>query len=128
MAAILLRTCISYGAELFSTLPFPIRMIIFATGFILHKDGWALSPAYDINPATDKNGLQLNIDETNNTLDFNVAKSVGFYFQLNDAEMNTIISEVLTSVKTWKEVATEIGIPRSQVELMAPAFYHSVAV
>lgn len=97
-------------------------------GFILTKDGWTLSPAYDINPNTDKNGLQLNIDETNNALDFTLARSVGFYFQLNDAEMDAIISEVLASVKTWKKVAAEIGIPRSQVELMAPAFYQSVAV
>jgi serine/threonine-protein kinase HipA len=95
-------------------------------GFILGKEGWTLSPAYDINPSTDKNGLQLNIDETNNALDFNLAKSVGFYFQLNDSEMDKIISEVLGSVKTWKDFATQIGIPRSQVELMSPAFNQSV--
>ncbi len=97
-------------------------------GFILDTSGWRISPAYDINPTTDKTGLQLNIDEANNALDFNLAKSVGFYFQLNDAEMDTILSEVLASVNSWKEVAGEIGIPRTQVELMSPAFYPSVSV
>ena len=37
-------------------------------GFILCDKGWLLSPAYDINPSVDKNGLSLNIDMDNNDL------------------------------------------------------------
>ena len=36
--------------------------------------------------------------------------------------MNVIIDEVLSAVKTWKEVAKNIGIPRSEIELMKAAF------
>ncbi|MEO8146784.1 MAG: type II toxin-antitoxin system HipA family toxin, partial [Bacteroidia bacterium] len=36
-------------------------------GFLLIKKGWKLSPAYDINPSTDKDGLALNIDATDNS-------------------------------------------------------------
>ena len=91
-------------------------------GFILTDKGWILSPAFDINPSVDKDGLALNIDTHNNALDFELAKSVGEYFQLSDAEMNTIITEVKTAVSGWKNVAQEIGITRAEQELMSAAF------
>lgn len=95
-------------------------------GFILEKNGWRLSPAYDINPTTDKAGLQLNIDANNNALDFDLARSVGEYFQLNNAEMEAIITEVTSAVADWKSIASEIRIPRNQVELMAGAFNYKI--
>ena len=52
-------------------------------GFLLSNKGWRLSPAYDINPSIDKEGLALNIDMDNNALDFDLAKSDGEYFMLN---------------------------------------------
>jgi serine/threonine-protein kinase HipA len=91
-------------------------------GFILTDTGWILSPAFDINPSVDKEGLALNIDTHNNALDFELAKSVGEYFQLREAEMNTIITEVKTAVSGWKNVAQEIGISRIEQELMSGAF------
>ena len=91
-------------------------------GFILTKDGWVLSPAYDINPSIDKDGLALNIDTDNNELDYDLAKSVGEYFRLNDAKMDVMINEVLTAVSDWKTVANKIGIARSEQEIMSKAF------
>lgn len=91
-------------------------------GFILTKDGWILSPAYDINPSTDKDGLALNIDNENNALDFEIAKSVGGYFQLSDSSMDTVIHEVKTAVNSWENIAQKIGISRSEQEMMASAF------
>lgn len=91
-------------------------------GFILTNDGWILSPAYDLNPSIDKDGLALNIDTDNNALDFEVAKSVGEYFRLNNNQMETIIQEVKTGVCQWKTIAKEIGISRSEQELMEKAF------
>lgn len=91
-------------------------------GFILGDAGWKLSPAFDINPSIDKNGLALNIDQNDNSLDIELTKSVGQYFQLTIPQMNNIIEEVMASVKNWKAIAHEIGIPRAEQELMAPAF------
>jgi len=91
-------------------------------GFILTKHGWILSPAFDINPSIEKEGLELNIDTDNNALDFDLAKSVGEYFQLTDSAMETIISDVKAAVSCWKEVAQEIGISRAEQEIMASAF------
>lgn len=91
-------------------------------GFILTKEGWVLSPAYDLNPSIDKEGLALNIDTYNNELDFELAKSVGEYFRLNKNQMDKIIKEVLSVTNNWKTMANEIGISRSEQELMGKAF------
>ncbi|MBE9488979.1 MAG: HipA domain-containing protein, partial [Bacteroidetes bacterium] len=91
-------------------------------GFILTENGWILSPAYDINPSIDKDGLALNIDMDNNVLDFKLAKSVGEYFRLNNREMDVIINEVKSAVSSWKEIASKIGVPKKEVELMENAF------
>jgi len=91
-------------------------------GFIITQDGWRLSPAYDVNLSIDKTGLALNIDLDNNALDFELAKSVGEYFQLTNKEMDSIIDEVLAAVSTWRDKAKAAGISRSEIELMKGAF------
>ena len=91
-------------------------------GFILTREGWILSPAYDLNPSIDKEGLALNIDTDNNNLDFDLAKSVGEYFRLNNNQMDEIINQVLSAVSNWKGIAKDIGISRAEQELMEKAF------
>ena len=91
-------------------------------GFLLTEQGWILSPAFDINPSFDKAGLDLNIDLNNNALDFELAKSIGDYFQLTGAEMDLIITEVKMVVGQWKKVAQQIGISKSEQALMTAAF------
>jgi serine/threonine-protein kinase HipA len=91
-------------------------------GFIVVNRGWHLSPAYDINPSVDKSGLALNIDMDDNALDFELAKTVGSFFRLNNKQMNSIISEVTAAVKNWKTIAKNIGISRSEQEAMHGAF------
>lgn len=91
-------------------------------GFILTENGWILSPAYDLNPSVEKDGLSLNIDMDDNSLDLNLAKSVGIYFRLNESEMDAIIVEIQDAVSNWKDTATEIGISRGEQELMEGAF------
>jgi len=124
----------NYGCEVDKNLEQLWRRIIFNIaisntddhlrnhGFILTQNGWVLSPAYDLNPSIEKDGLALNIDTGNNALDFNLAKSVGEYFRLDKNEKDTIINEVLLAVDTWKEVAKKIGIPNKEQQIMAKAF------
>ncbi|WP_319592504.1 HipA domain-containing protein [uncultured Draconibacterium sp.] len=92
-------------------------------GFLLTEKGWVLSPAYDINPSIDKDGLALNIDMDNNALDYELAKSVGPFFRLENKQMDRIIDEVTTSVKNWRKMAKTIGISNSEQDLMAKAFH-----
>ncbi|MHA7830216.1 MAG: type II toxin-antitoxin system HipA family toxin [Flagellimonas sp.] len=91
-------------------------------GFLLTPKGWVLSPAYDINPSIDKTGLALNIDMDNNVLDFDLAKSVGEYFRLDNEEMDQILEEVQNAVQDWRTIAKQIGIPNSELMVMDAAF------
>ncbi|MCK5857182.1 MAG: type II toxin-antitoxin system HipA family toxin [Bacteroidales bacterium] len=91
-------------------------------GFLLEQKGWRLSPAYDLNPSVDKEGLALNIDMDSNALDFDLAKSVGEYFLLDKVAMNEIIKEVCTVVSCWESEAKNIGISRNEIQMMESAF------
>jgi serine/threonine-protein kinase HipA len=91
-------------------------------GFILTSNGWELSPAYDLNPSTDKDGLAINITLEDNALDYELAKSVGKFFQLSNVEMDNILKKVKKVVSKWDEVAIEIGISRTEQQLMKAAF------
>ncbi len=91
-------------------------------GFILTENGWILSPAYDLNPSIDKNGLALNISMDDNALDLELAKSVGEYFRLSEKAMNEIVDEIRENVSKWRILAKEIGISRADQELMEKAF------
>jgi len=90
--------------------------------FLLSDNGWKLSPAYDLNPSTDKSGLGLNIDLDSNDLHLDLARSVGEYFQLDFKEMELIINEVKTGTANWREVAAQLMISRHEQESMASAF------
>jgi len=91
-------------------------------GFLLEEKGWRLSPAYDINPSIDKNGLALNVDMDNNSLDFELAKSVGQFFQLNKSQMDKILEEIVMVTEDWRALASKLGISRADQETMSPAF------
>ncbi|WP_245923089.1 type II toxin-antitoxin system HipA family toxin [Leucothrix arctica] len=91
-------------------------------GFMLDKQGWRLSPAYDLNPVTPSYGLHLNITELDNRLDFELALEVISYFRISQNRANEIINEVTTSVGHWREKAEAIGISRAEQERMKPAF------
>ena len=93
-------------------------------GFILKNGGWELSPAYDINPSVDKEGLALNIDLQHNNLDFDLALSVGTYFRLHVNDMNRIINDVLSVTKNWRNYANKIGISKLEQVYMEQAFFH----
>lgn len=91
-------------------------------GFIFSGGGWALSPAYDINPTTPANGLHLFISEDDNSLSFDQAMDVIDFFRLNKPQAQSILDQVRASVATWEEVATQTGISPNQQMRMQPAF------
>jgi serine/threonine-protein kinase HipA len=94
-------------------------------GFILSDSGWLLSPAYDINPVETGTGLKLNISDTDNALDLDLALEVSEFFRLKEARAHEIIETVKSSVRKWRETASKYGISRSEQELKAIAFQHA---
>jgi serine/threonine-protein kinase HipA len=91
-------------------------------GFIYQDGGWVLSPAYDVNPVTPANGLHLNITDDDNSLDYDLAMGVIDFFKLGKEEAETIKYEVLSAVSNWETLAKDIGISRTEQQLMASAF------
>ena len=91
-------------------------------GFMLTPTGWVLSPAYDINPVETGYGLKLNVSEDDNAIDLNLAKSVAPYFRLKADQAEQIVSEVKAAVRQWGDLATTVGLPRTEIELKSNAF------
>ncbi len=91
-------------------------------GFLFQNNGWVLSPAYDVNPVAVTNGLHLNINELDNSLNYELAMEVIDYFKLSETEASTIFNEVTGSVKNWKSVAKRLKISRSEQQKMETAF------
>lgn len=91
-------------------------------GFILTEKGWALSPAFDINPNENGTGLSLNISLDDNSLDIELALSVIGYFRLSNTKALTIIEQIEKVTRNWQKIASNYNIPKSEQELMEIAF------
>ena len=92
-------------------------------GFILVKDGWSLSPLYDVNPNIYGDTLSLNVDSNNNLIDFNLALSVAKMYGLTDKQALEELNEIKNDVESnWRRLAQQYGLRRSEIEEMAPAF------
>ena len=91
-------------------------------GFLLTKNGWKLSPAYDLNPIVGKHGLHLNITDADNTLDYQLAFDVKDFFRLSQTQATQIYDEVLMAVKRWQAVAKRLGISRAEQAMKQSAF------
>jgi serine/threonine-protein kinase HipA len=91
-------------------------------GFILKSNGWALSPAYDINPDAYGDGLKLNISENDNSQDLDLVREVAKYFRIKPDKANNIINEVSSAVKNWRKEARALGIPTTEQNHMERAF------
>jgi serine/threonine-protein kinase HipA len=91
-------------------------------GFLLTDKGWVLSPAYDINPNEYGKGLSLNISDTDNSLNLDVAMEVAGFFRINDITAHKIIKQVKTATSGWKKLAAKYKISAAEQDRMAAAF------
>lgn len=91
-------------------------------GFLLDDKGWILSPAFDINPVPIGQGLKLNISESDNSQDLDLAKSVARYFLVESSRADQIIREVVKPVKGWRKIANSIGITKREQDQLSSAF------
>ncbi len=92
-------------------------------GFMLAtRGGWTLSPAYDMNPNPQGEGLTLNITENDNRLDVGLALEIASAFHLAAPRAEEIAEEVRSAVRQWRHVATRQHIPKAEQEQMSRAF------
>ena len=91
-------------------------------GFLIDAQGIRLSPAYDINPSIERRELSLAIDEVETACDVSIAMEACKDYGVTGQEADSVIKQVRAVVAQWRSEAGKLGIPRSEQELMAPAF------
>ena len=91
-------------------------------GFFIEEQGISLSPAYDINPSTDRTELSLAINEVDTLCDISIARETHAEYGLSEREADQTIAAVTAAVASWRHEAALLGIPRAEQELMAAAF------
>jgi len=97
-------------------------------GFLrMGKTGWALSPAYDLNPVpTDLKArvLTTNIDPDEATCSIDLLEASAGYFALSLTDARSILGQVAAATSTWRSVAREVNASRAEMDRMASAFEH----
>lgn len=90
--------------------------------------GWALSPAYDVNPMPDKaRFLKTWISEdTGSEARIDSALAASRYFGLSIEQARTMIGEVADAVDQWRTIGASpaIGMSKSELEEFESAFQH----
>jgi serine/threonine-protein kinase HipA len=98
-------------------------------GFLrINRNGWALSPAYDLNPVPidlKERILTTNIDLDEGTCSIDVLEKAAGYFNLGLKAAREIIKSVATSTATWRTVAAQVGARNPEIDRMASAFEHA---
>lgn len=85
-------------------------------GFILGPKGWALAPAYDINPSLSME-QSLMISETTNESSLEALTEAHDSYFLPKQRAESIIEEVRTGMKRWPSLAKRLHIPPSEAAL-----------
>ncbi len=92
-------------------------------GFIFRERVWELSPAYDLTPNPDAQGLSLNIDETSNALDLDIALSVAKNFGVSQRDAKETIRDFSETIdERWSVYADDYKISRAGKDRFASAF------
>ena len=91
--------------------------------FIFTKNGWRLSPLYDVNPVPYGDELSLNVDEEDNSINIDLAIQTAVRFGISEADAMTYAKNILSLVQeNWEKRATAYGLSRRLIEEMRPAF------
>ena len=92
-------------------------------GFILKNTGWELSPLYDVNPDIYGEYLSLNVDDSDSSIDFDLAVDAAPYYGMEkDAAVEIVDNVKCIIIENWQETAKKYGISRGEIERMRPAF------
>lgn len=91
--------------------------------FILQKNGWSLSPLYDVNPVPYGDELSLNVNEDDNRISIPLAIETAHYFDISEEAAKNIARDILETIRdNWERLAKMYAIPRGKIEDMRPAF------
>lgn len=91
--------------------------------FIFSKEGWRLSPMYDVNPVPYGNELSINVDGEDNSINVELALKTAVKFGITKPEAQAYADNILQIIRdNWEKLAAKYGLTRRQIEEMRPAF------
>lgn len=91
--------------------------------FILKKNGWVLSPLYDVNPVPYGDELSLNVNEYDNRISIPLAIETAHRFGIKKEDAIRMADEITETVRqNWEKLAAKYRLSRGQIEDMRPAF------
>lgn len=82
--------------------------------FLLTKDGWILSPAYDMNPTNSYNQALL-IDDYTNESSLDILYDAHESYMLDEGTARSIITDVTKNFKYWESTARKLQISRDEM-------------
>lgn len=91
-------------------------------GFFLTTDGWRLSPAFDVNPNTEKATHVINIDDVDNRPILDSVMATATFYELSDTRAAEVCRDILSVVSTWESVAKSFHIANVDISLMETVF------
>lgn len=94
-------------------------------GFLLCKNGWQLSPAYDLNP-TNMTTQSLLISSDANESSLGILLDACEDYMIDPKEAETIIREVKQGITNWRITANQCQIPKSEQERFAQRFEQAI--
>lgn len=98
--------------------------------FLLTKNGWKLSPLYDVNPVPYGDELSLLVDDEDNSISVKLAIRTAPRFGVTEMDGKKIVVKMLSIIRNnWEQLAKKYGLSRGQIEVMRPAFdecYHGI--
>ena len=97
-------------------------------GFLMRSPGrWSLSPAYDLNPVPEMDRARTTktaITEDQEEPGIEAALTAAARFGIKPAESKKILSEVFTSVSSWRDTGRKLRLKRATLDAYASAFEH----
>ena len=95
-------------------------------GFLREANGWAVSPAFDINPNPDAGAFATELGATGGG-DLTVDGLIGTaeFFGLGSGDARRELALVVAAVDQWRAIAERRGLRRAEVSAMASAFEHA---
>ena len=77
---------------------------------------------FDVNPDPDASGLSLNIDETDNSMDFDLAINTSKFFEINRDDAAAMVKHIKSQIASWSYLAERFGISSNEIDMMSHCF------
>lgn len=92
-------------------------------GFLLTRQGWVLSPLFDVNPELYGDCLSLTVDGYSSLIDFDLAVDAAPLYRMGKDQAKRMVEKIRSTVTSqWRDLAKKYRISREDIETMSQVF------